>query len=1424
MNSSDRHDQVAASSRTVTRAAWARWSRARRGFAAAVVVVVTTLGLATAQMSVSPAQASPGDGPATDFSSSFETGQPQPTWTSTLETDSKGVTKAWGVTMTTTVGSGPSNGYNIRPQVGWTGVASLHYAGRQSTAQEGWAYDKLYDVDIPVTSTTELSYMVFPEATSGDSSDPSTYAAVDLAFTDGTYLSDLAAVDQHGKTLSPRGQGASNVLYVDQWNHEVSGIGAVAAGKTIDRILVGYDKPTGPADFSGWLDDIAVTAAPVHNTSTHPSDHVITTRGTNAGSSFSRGNNFPATAVPHGFNFWAPATDAGSDQWFYQYQRQNNAQNLPTIQAFSLSHEPSPWMGDRQTFQVMPESDAGTPTADRSARALAFDHADEVAQPHYYGVKFQNGMKTEITPTDHAAMFRFTFTGDSSNLVFDNINNDGGLTLDAAGDGISGYADVSSGGNSAGMTRMFVYATFDRPVVADGMLGGGGGSNVTGYVKFDTTASKVVTMRIATSLISVAQAKHNLDLEISASDTFDSVKARAQALWDKVLGVITVEGANDDALTTLYSNLYRLNLYPNSAYENTGTAAAPVWKHVVQSTDSSDPAPPGTTTTQTGAPVVDGKVYVNNGFWDTYRTEWPADSLLYPSQTSEMINGFVQQYKDGGWISRWSSPGYANIMTGTSSDVAFADAYIKGVPGIDVQAMYNAALRNASAAPPNQNVGRKGLSESVFLGFTPTSTPESASWSLEDYLNDYGIAQMSKKLYDTTGTSDPRHQEYADNYRYYLNRAQDYVNLFNPAVGFFEGRSSSGAWRQSTADFDRRVWGNEYTETDGWNFAFHAVQDGQGLANLYGGKAALGAKLDAFFSTPETATFPGSYGGVIHEMREAKAVRLGQWGLSNQVSHHIPYMYDYAGQPSKAAAVVREALSRTFVGSDIGEGYPGDEDNGEMSAWQIFSSLGFYPLQMGSPTYAIGSPLYTKATIHLENGKDIVINAPNNSARNVYVRGLKVNGVAQSKTYLTQSQLANGAVLDFEMGPQPSAWGTGDQDAPPSITSGTSAPSPLQDLTGPSHGTASSSDDTDASKLFDNTSATDKTFAGKTPSITWDFAAAGTGTATYYTLTSGSQAGDPASWVLEGSMNDVQWTSLDQRSNEKFRWRRYTRAFPITNSKEYRYYRLRVTSNTGESTTSLSEIELLGQPPATDSTRLLSAALSPPQSVVIPSASAAATVKLTLDVLATAPGDARVKVSTEAPTGWTVTPSSTVLTLHSGGSPAEGTVPLGVTVPAGTADGNYTVAATVSASGATAMRAVATVNVAHTIDFDTGTAAELPWLWDADSSQIDGGGNRFADNDHYFVYRFPLPADTTAGTVTLSIDNEFLVQASSDGQHWTTVLTETREIRDGSNKADRTVDIAPFLGTDKTVYIRVADSFPQDGWGGRVSHVNVTFN
>ncbi|GAA1661101.1 GH92 family glycosyl hydrolase [Fodinicola feengrottensis] len=1069
--------------------------------------------------------------------------------------------------MQTKIATGPASAPDAKANVGYTGLHSLLYAGSQTSAGRGYSYNKIYDVSVPVGRDTELSYLLFPELTGDDLRYSSTYASVDLAFSDGTYLSQLGAQDQHGIGLDPMSQGKSKTIYANQWNHVAANIGKVAAGKKISRILVAYDSPNGAALFRGWLDDIAITAHPASRSYRAPSDYVLTTRGTQSSSNFSRGNNFPATAVPHGFNFWTPETNAGSTDWLYNYNRSNDAANLPELQAFALSHEPSPWMGDRQTFQVMPSIADGTPDASRTGRALAFQHSNEIASPDYYSVKFQNGLRTELAPTDHAAMFRFTFPGQSANLIFDNVNNGGGLTLDPGGRTISGYSDVKSG-LSVGAGRIFVYATFDRAVAGSGMLPGGGGSNVTGYLKFTLpSAGSAVTMRIATSLISVDQAKKNLDLEVGPGSTFERVRAAAKSQWDSKLGVITVTGASTDQLTTLYSNLYRLFLYPNSGFENTGTARKPVYSYA-------SPTAPRTgadTPTQTGSSVRTGKIYVNNGFWDTYRTTWPAYSLLTPDDAGTMISGFLQLYQDGGWVPRWSSPGYANLMTGTSSDVAFADAYLKGVSNFDVQAAYDAALRNATVTPPNDSIGRKGLASSIFLGYTPTSTGEGMSWAMEGYVNDFGIANLSKALYDRSKPNDPRRNEYLSNYHYFTNRAQNYVHMFDPSIGFFQGRKPDGSWNQAASTYDPRVWGGDYTETDGWGMAFTVPQDGNGLANLYGGKAGLAKKLDQYFATPETATFPGSYGGVIHEMTEARDVRMGEYGHSNQPAHHILYMYDYAGQPYQTQAKVREALSRLYLGSEIGQGYPGDEDNGEMSAWQIFSSLGIYPLQMGSPSYAIGSPQFKQAVVHLQNGRKLVINAPNNSARNVYVQSLRVNGRPYDKTYLPQDLLAHGGVLDFSMGPNPSRWGTGPNDAPPSITQGTAVAQPWADTLATDGSTITAADGTNVHALVDNTSATQATFGSATPTIEMSPPAGKAISA--YTLTSGTAAGDPKSWVLEGSTDGTHWTGLDTQQNQTFAWRSQTRAFAIAHPGAYTTYRIRVTSATG--TVSLAEVELL---------------------------------------------------------------------------------------------------------------------------------------------------------------------------------------------------------------------------------------------------------
>jgi hypothetical protein len=744
---------------------------------------------------------------------------------------------------------------------------------------------------------------------------------------------------------------------------------------------------------------------------------------------------------------------------------------------------------------------------------------------------------------------------------------------------------------------------------------------------------------------------------------------------------------------------------------------------------------------------------------------------------------------------------------------------VKGVGGFDPRTAYDAALKNATAAPPgnpfDSSVGRKGLVQSEFLGYTPNEVGEGASWALEGYINDFGIASMADKLSHERAFSAAERSRYADEATYFMNRAQNYVHLFDSRVGFFQGKSAAGEWTTPPDQFDPRVWrqNGDYTETDGWNFAFHAPQDGQGLANLYGGRDKLAAKLDQFFSTPETAKFPGTYGSPIHEMLEARDVRMGQWGASNQVSHHIPYMYDYAGRPYKAQAIVREALRRLFTGSQIGEGYPGDEDNGEMSAWYVFGALGFYPLRMGSPYYAVGSPLFTKATVHLQNGRELVIDAPHNSPQNVYVQGMRLNGRSYDKAYLTQDDLAHGGTIRFDMGPKPARWATAPDAAPPSITQGSAVPHPMEDAARPDQGQPAASDG-DAGALFDNDSRSAATVSGTAPWVGFDFDAKRH--VAFYTLTSagGAAAADPRDWVVKGSDDGQTWTTLDERHGETFPWRQQTRPFRLRHAGDFLHYRIEFTR---PGPTSLAEVELLSDQPIPANP--ISA------DVGTTSARAGTTAPVTVTVHNAGATAVSGQVTAVSADGWTVTPASApVGPIAAGGS---ATATLNVAVPAGAQAGSHTLKVTVSTPAGVARVTAAVQVIGDTIEFTPGTDAETPWLIDPDGSQLDGaihdGHGRFADNGSHFTYRFDLPADVTGGTLTLEIGNEYLVDVSTDGQSWHTVAREAGEVHGLENLGNPmvTLNLNDLRAGGRTVYLRVGDSKPDDGWGGWLGHLTL---
>ena len=1085
-----------------------------------------------------------------DFTTSFEGGDPRPA----------AIGASGGVQVET--GNGPAAPYAAKKGVGYSGLHALRYRTERTGGRQ-----RLFEVDIPVQADTTLSWLVLPEIVEGDVA-ASTGGALDLLFDDGQRLSQLEAHDQHGVRVGAAAQAASKTLYPQQWARKSVRLGDIAAlrGRRVRAVELEV-APVGAQPASGWIDDIAIAAQP-RAQAQRPSDYVLTTRGTQANGTFSRGNNIAATAMPHGFNFWVPVTDAGVLNWLYRWNEHNSPDNRPRLQALAISHQPSPWMGDRQTFQVMPSAMRGVPDADRERRALAFSHANELARPHTYRVDFDNGIRAEIAPSERAAIFRFRFPADAeANLLFDNVDERGGLTLDAATQTLSGFSDTRSG-LSNGATRMFVYARFDQPWAASGAIDTG---RPTGYVKFKPGADGEVRMRIATSLISVEQARRNLEMEVGDTG-FDAVRERAQAAWDTLLRRVRIDGASEDQLTTVYSNLYRLFLYPNIAHENVGTSEQPDWRHADQNSWSKDTA--GGDAQRTSAQVKPGKVYVNNGFWDTFRTTWPAYALFVPERAGEMVDGFVQLYRDGGWVSRWSSPGYADLMVGTSSDVAFADAWLKGVRGFDPHQAYTAALRNATAVPPVDNVGRKGLARSMYRGYADTDVHEGLSWTLEGALNDFGLAQLGEAL--AAESQDPAQaQRYRDEAGYFRARASGYAVMFDPATGFFRGRNPDGAWSGPAAKFDPRVWGGDYTEANAWTVAFTAAHDGAGLASLYGGRDGLARKLDAFFATPETAlpAYAGSYGQVIHEMTEARDVRMGMYAHSNQPSHHIPWLYVDAGQPWKTQALTREILQRLYLGSEIGQGYPGDEDNGEMSAWYLFAMLGLYPLRMGAPEYAIGSPLFERASVTMDNGRRLTVIARDNGPQNVYVQSLKVNGREWTRAWLPHAEIAGGGTLEFRMGPQPSDWGSAAADLPGSLTADGQAPSGLVDTLAR---TASAVDAGGKAMpaLVDDDAMTTSVLAGPDASVRLKPGAEAR--PIYYSLTSGETALPSASWVLEARSGEGAWTELDRRQNERFHWPRQLRPFRIAQPGSWREYRLRPLES---GSMALAEVELLQPTP-----------------------------------------------------------------------------------------------------------------------------------------------------------------------------------------------------------------------------------------------------
>lgn len=741
--------------------------------------------------------------------------------------------------------------------------------------------------------------------------------------------------------------------------------------------------------------------------SVEPVDYVSTLVGTHSSFELSTGNTYPAMALPWGMNFWTPQTGKMGDGWGYTY-------DAPKIRGFKQTHQPSPWIHDYGQFALMPVTDA--PRFGEDDRASWFSHKAETATPYYYRVYLaDHDVVTEMTPTMRAAAFRFTFPESTlSTVVIDPMDGGSAITVDTANNRVTGYTTKNSGGVPDNFRNYFVIE-FDTPLtytatVADGKTlsessTAAEGEHAGAIVGFKTRKGQVVNARVASSFISPEQALLNLR-ELGDGD-FDRVKADARDRWNEILGRIeitpdTTDPTSVDRMRTFYSCLYRSVLFPRSLYE---VNAAGETVHY----------------SPYNGEVRPGYMFTDSGFWDTFRCLFPLLNLVYPSENVKMQEGLVNAYLESGFLPEWASPGHRDCMVGNNSASIVADAYLSGLRGYDIETLWKAVTSGAHKVHPEiKSTGRLGHEYYDRLGYVPYNVGinESAARTLEYAYDDWCIYRLGQALGKSKKELAP-----------YRKAAMNYRNLYDPEHRLMRGRNEDGTFQ---SPFNPLKWGDAFTEGNSWHYTWSVFHDPQGLIDLMGGDSGFNQMMDSVFTVPPV--FDASYYGiVIHEIREMQIMNMGNYAHGNQPIQHMIYLYNYSGEPWKAQQRVREVMDRFYNAAP--DGYCGDEDNGQTSAWYVFSALGFYPVAPGTGEYVLGTPLFRHVRIHLENGKTVTINAPANSDENRYIDRLTIDGKPTDATFVTLGSLNSGATLDFTMSPRPNLTrGTAPSSRPYSLS------------------------------------------------------------------------------------------------------------------------------------------------------------------------------------------------------------------------------------------------------------------------------------------------------------------------------------------------------------------------------------------------------
>lgn len=730
-------------------------------------------------------------------------------------------------------------------------------------------------------------------------------------------------------------------------------------------------------------------------------DYVNPLMGTQSTFELSTGNTYPAIARPWGMNFWTPQTGKMGDGWQYTYTANK-------IRGFKQTHQPSPWINDYGQFSIMPV--VGRPEFDENKRASWFAHKGETAKPYYYKVYLaEHDVVTELTPTERAAMFRFTFPeSEHSYVVVDAFDKASSVKIDVANRRITGYSTRNSGGVPDNFRNYFVIEfdkAFTYKAVVDNMTLIAESTETTSahagaIIGFATKKGETVHARVASSFISEEQAIQNL--KELGDDTFDTLIEKGKDAWNDVLGRVEVEGGDLDQYRTFYSCLYRSLLFPRKLYEVDASGAIVHYSPF-------------------NGKVLPGYMYTDTGFWDTFRCLFPLLNLIYPSVNKEIQEGLINTYKESGFFPEWASPGHRGCMVGNNSASVLVDAYMKGVRVDDVATLYEGLLHATENVHPEiSSTGRLGYEYYNRLGYVPYDVKinENAARTLEYAYNDWCIYKLAKEL------KRPKKE-----INLFARRAMNYQNLFDKETLLMRGKNKDGKFM---APFSPLKWGDAFTEGNSWHYTWSVFHDPQGLIDLMGGDDVFVSMLDSVFSVPPV--FDDSYyGQVIHEIREMTVMNMGNYAHGNQPIQHMIYLYNYAKQPWKAQYWLRQVMDRLYTPTP--DGYCGDEDNGQTSAWYVFSALGFYPVCPGTDQYALGAPLFKNATVHFENGKTLEIKAPQNSCTNLYIKDMKVNGAEYSKNYVTHSLLQNGGVVDCVMSDTPNMErGIGMEDAPYSFS------------------------------------------------------------------------------------------------------------------------------------------------------------------------------------------------------------------------------------------------------------------------------------------------------------------------------------------------------------------------------------------------------